>query len=309
MPGKSNRNADKNHSCSPYSAFRLILLAYLFCFFTANAVSAATEGNTRDLEMVLIPAGDFFMGTPESSSFARTERPRHKVFLDAFFMDKFEVSNEKFVHFLNSFKGNFAPASREKWIVIRDDLAAPGKEDWWPAEIVSDGVMYKPAAGFEKYPVTSVSWFAAEAYCKWRGGRLPTEAEWEKAARGGLSDKIYPWGDELPTYGIVLGNTWRNNYYAAPVERIDTYLPNGYGLYHTAGNVSEWCSDWYNDTYYQISPSSNPKGPDSGKSRVVRGGSWASDTSSTRVASRNYSQPHFLNSGVGFRCAKNADAP
>lgn len=304
MLKRLDRNVRQCRFLRRFSAFYLIFLLFLSLFCPIGAAAAGPEP-----EMALIPGGDFFMGSPESSGFTRPEWPRHKVSLDPFLMDKYEVSNEQFAAFLNAMADKKAAFTRGKWIVIRDDLAIPGKEDWWPTEIVYDSVMFKAAAGFEKYPVLSVSWFAADAYCLWRGARLPTEAEWEKAARGGLSDKSFPWGDELPTHGIVFRNPWRNNYYAAPVERINSYLPNGYGLYQMAGNVAEWCSDWYSDNYYQGSPGKNPKGPESGVTKVVRGGSWASDVTAIRVAFRNFSQPHFLNSGVGFRCAKDAGTP
>lgn len=258
----------------------------------------------------MVPEGEFFMGSQDSLNAQPQETPRHRVHIEPFLIDSLEVSNEAFAAFLNSeMKNKKDGVSREKWIVIRNDLSLSSKADWWPAEIQYDGKQYLPVAGWHDYPVLSVSWYAAEAYCAWRGGRLPTEAEWEKAARGGLTDRLYPWGNEQPTDGIVFKRTWPNNYFPAPVERIGSYLPNNYGIFHMAGNVAEWCSDWYDRDYYRKSPERNPKGPDSGQLKVVRGGSWASNETALRVAFRNHSAPAYLNSGVGFRCVKDAGKP
>ncbi|MBI5640940.1 MAG: formylglycine-generating enzyme family protein [Nitrospirae bacterium] len=247
------------------------------------------------------------MGSPDTELYPYEERPRHKVYIDAFFMDKYEVTNEQFALFLTAVKvpDNFEE-QRQNWVVIRNDLENEEKKDWWPTEIVFGDNKYSAANGFEKYPVISVSWFAADAFCKWAGKRLPTEAEWEKAARGGLLDMDYPWGNEIPTAGIIFKKSWANNLFPAPSEQVGNYHPNGYGLFDISGNVAEWCSDWFHTDYYKKSPASNPKGPENGVNKVSRGGSWASTAPSLRVAFRNYSSPDRMNSGVGFRCVKDA---
>ncbi len=270
----------------------------------ASTVAPAVDNSA----MALVPAGDFLMGSTARAVTPAEETPQHKVYVDAYYMDIHEVANEGFAAFLNavSARGDFEKL-RPRWVVVRSDLKDdPKKEEWWPTEIEYENGKYRALPGFEKYPVISVSWFAADEYCRWLGKRLPTEAEWEKAARGGLEGKDYPWGDALPTDGILFKRLWKNNYEPAPTGAVGGYHPNGYGLYDMAGNVSEWCSDWYAPDYYRSAPSKNPSGPSSGSHKVVRGGSWASAVQHLRVAFRNWSSPSYLNSGVGFRCVRNA---
>ena len=270
----------------------------------------ASEAGDAPAGMALVPAGSFLMGSPliknnPLAAYPEAETPRHKVSLGAFYIDKFEVTNKAFAAFLNaSRKEEDFGQTRKKWVVIRNDLDEQDKTGWWPTEIELDNSSYRAVPGFELYPVLSVSWYAADAYCRNAGKRLPTEAEWEKAARGGLAEMDYPWGSEIPTAGVVFRRVWRNNAYPAPVEQVGTYYANGYGIYDMAGNVSEWCADWYAPSYYEDSPTGNPKGPETGTMKVIRGGSWASDQHSLRVAFRSSSSPFNLNSGVGFRCAK-----
>ena len=220
-------------------------------------------------EMVLIPAGEFLMGSPEGGG-DDDEHPQHTVFVDAFYMDKYEVTNAQYKQFMDA-TGHRAPG-------------------YW---------------GDEKYnqpdrPVVGVSWHDAKAYCQWAGKRLPTEAEWEKAARGGLVGKKYPGGDTLfhndANYSGTGGkDTWSET---APVG---SFAPNGYGLYDMAGNVWEWCADWFGSGYYANSPAQNPVGPDSGSFRVLRGGSWLSVAYGLRAANRGDFDPSNSYYGSGFR--------
>ena len=214
-------------------------------------------------KMVLIPAGSFDMGSGESSD----EQPVHTVYVDAFYMDEYEVTNAQYWKFMS------ATGHREPRYWDDSDYNQPNQ------------------------PVVGVDWNDAVAYARWAGRRLPTEAEWEYAARGGLSGRKYPWGDPISTsqanYGSNVGK---------PVP-VGSYSANGYGLYDMAGNVYEWCSDWYDEDYYSSSPSRNPQGPSSGSTRVLRGGSWYNVTVSLRVAGRNFFNPASTNyDGLGFRC-------
>ena len=223
--------------------------------------------------MVLIPVGEFEMGSNDGKD---DEKPVHTVYLDAFYIDKYEVINEQYKKFMDA-TGHKAPG-------------------FW-----NDSKLNDP-----KQPVMAVDWDDANAYAEWAGKRLPTEAEWEKSARGGLVGKKYPLGDTLTHddanyFGTGGKARWE---YTAPVG---SFAPNGYGLYDMAGNVSEWCADWYDESYYTNSPKQNPTGPSSGKWRVLRGGSWYdSDDAILCVAYRSYDYyfPTNVYLHVGFRCVQ-----
>lgn len=271
-------------------------------------------------EMVLIPAGEFEMGTDVSEipkivnlwtpnadpqidlfEIARRETPRHTVFLDAFCMDVYEVTNEQYRQFVEA-TGHHPPKGYHsidgQWQEI---------EPW---EL--------PGFNAPNQPVVCVMWYDAVAYCEWAGKRLPTEAEWEKAARGGLVGKRYAWGNEAPdgTQGNFAGKSypWSGRdsddgyQYTAPVG---SFPPNNYGLYDMAGNLWEWCADWYDARYYERSPKENPKGPSSGEERIMRGGSWYHYMScDLRVADRSFDTvPTGSSTIVGFRCAQDVVTP
>lgn len=257
--------------------------------------------------MFLIPEGEFVMGSSERD--LKKESPEHKVYVDAFYMDKYEVTNRLFSIFLSDVKPSLAKdGERWQWIVLRSDLDMKDRAEWWPTEIVYEAEtgMYLAFEGFEKYPVISVSWHAADAYCKWAGKTLPTEAQWERAARGGLQGKSFPWGNEIPTGGLVFEKRWSSNGEPAPTEEVGNYHPNAYGLFDMAGNVWEWCSDWYSDRAYKKSKHKNPQGPKYGNSKVLRGGSWYNQAIVLRVAVRNFNNPYGTDDAVGFRCVLDA---
>ena len=249
-------------------------------------------------EMVLIPAGNFQMGSNDSQAYD-DEKPVHTVYVDAFYIDKYEVTNAQFKVFVDA---------NPQW--QKDNI--PDKyHDGYYLRYWS-GNSYPSGEG--NHPVTHVSWYAAMAYAQWAGKRLPTEAEWEKAARGGLVGNKYPWGNAIDTSqanynSMGVGTT--------PVGR---YAPNGYGLYDMAGNVSEWCLDVYDRDFYARSPRRNPLADDLTMSevirifqnvttsRVYRGGSCYGDTQNLRVANRfanhfRYTPSH-TDDGLGFRCAR-----
>jgi formylglycine-generating enzyme required for sulfatase activity len=224
-------------------------------------------------EMALIPAGKFQMGDSANEGSA-DERPIHTVELDAFYIDKYEVTNALYEEFIKA-TGHRTPT-------------------YWTNHSFNQ----------PDQPVVGVSWDDAVAYAKWAGKRLPTEAEWEKAARGGLVGKRYPWGDDISDNDANYGN---NIGITTPVGK---FPPNGYGLYDVAGNVWEWVADWYLDKYYAISPQKNPKGPDTGTRRVLRGGSWrnfpaySNPPYNLRCACRFGNAPTNTDVDLGFRCSQ-----
>jgi formylglycine-generating enzyme required for sulfatase activity len=222
--------------------------------------------------MAVVPAGEFTMGSATGDD---DERPAHQVYVAAFSMDKYQVSVGQYAKFLEA-----------------TSQAAP--PDW--------SVMNK--SRHQTRPVVNVDWADADAYCKWAGKRLPTEAEWEKAARG-TDGRVYPWGNEYPTrFHANSGNDkWSNHWVVVPVGSLEDGK-SPYGIYDMAGNVWEWVSDWYAADYYKTGPSKNPTGPPTGGYKVIRGGSWGSGPDGLRSADRETHLPSFRGFGTGFRCAK-----
>jgi len=248
-------------------------------------------------EMVLIPAGQFLMGSDKKvdRNAYLAELPQRKIYLDAYEIDKFEVTTVQFLKF-----------------VLAKDL--PPLIDWQ-----YDGGNFQET--MVNHPVMHVSWDDADAYCRWAGKRLPTEAEWEKAARGD-DGRIYPWGNQMA--GLSRSNYGRTGL-SGPVrdrpERLLLYPPiisvdkydnavSPYGLFQMSGNVAEWVADWYDPKYYASAPDRNPKGPENGTQRSFRGGGWIDSTPSVRAAQRNGTDPSTKMNWMGFRCARDVkEAP
>jgi len=241
-------------------------------------------------EMALIPAGSFIMGSAEGEP---DEHPPHEVYIDAFYMDRYPVTNAEYAEFLNIF-GNQKEGG-EKWLDT-DSLFS-----WWLCKIREKDSEFAPKNGYENHPAVKVSWYGAMAYARWKGKRLPTEAEWEKAARGGLPGRKYVFGNSLTPDQANIG--W---YFAS--RPVGSYASNGYGLYDMVAQVWEWCSDWYDPSYYQRSSLKNPQGPESGTLKVLRGGSWI-HKDSWRVSARAYDVPlsHSFCFVTGFRCVIDAE--
>jgi len=242
-------------------------------------------------EMVLIPAGEFQMGTDELEidgiHIREPETPRHRVSLDPFYIDKDEVNNAQYKRFVQA-TGHREP---QGWAEVDGEILDEFKP--WDDPKFND----------DNNPVVCVSWHDAVAYAEWAGKRLPTEAEWEKAARSVLVGEKYPWGngishDDANYEGTEGKDVWE---YTSPSG---SFPPNQDEIYDMAGNVWEWCADWYGKDYYKVSLEPNPEGPESGEYRVLRGGSFGSDTNETRVAYRNSNFPTDRRFSVGFRCVQ-----
>ncbi|MFC5997640.1 formylglycine-generating enzyme family protein [Quadrisphaera sp. GCM10027208] len=285
------------------------------------------DGVIHAIEQVTVPGGAFLMGDHHGDGIASDgERPVHRVELEAFSIDATSVTNEAFSYFVED-TGYVTEAEQFGYSAVfhlalaadPDDIVGrPPATPWWLG--VRGASWRHPEGrrsgteGREDHPVVHVSWNDAQAYCAWANRRLPTEAEWEYASRGGLEGARYPWGNDLaPPHG----NEWRCNIWqgrfpvlntqedgfltTAPVR---TYAPNGFGLWQTVGNVWEWCSDWFSPRYFENSPTVAPQGPDRGTARVMRGGSFLCHDSYCnryRNAARSSNTPDSSMANGGFR--------
>jgi formylglycine-generating enzyme required for sulfatase activity len=231
-------------------------------------------------ELILVPEGWFWMGSESGSD---NEQPIHRVWVDAFLLAARQTTNCEYEIFLNS----------------TDHEPPP----WWA----------KKQFDHPQQPVVGVSWFDAVAYCEWLGEitgrryRLPTEAEWERAARGGREGFPYPWGDgpedlKAGTGACPYGSRWKNG-----PEPVGWGAPNGYGLYDMCTNVHEWCSDWYDAGYYEVAPERNPQGSETGTRRSSRGGSWRHHVKVSRCAARSSIPPGLKYADYGFRPARDPE--
>ena len=316
------------------------------------------RADTSSNGMVWIPAGEFNMGADNEQASA-DEYPKHRVAVAGFWMDETEVTNSQFAEFIKATGYVTTAEQKPDWEEMKKSLP-PGVEKPADVLLVAAGLVFTPpnyavplnnaaqwwswipgadwmhpqgpassVSGKENEPVVQVSWFDAIAYCKWAGKRLPTEAEWEWAARGGRQNEIYPWGNENVDKGKIKANSWQGNFpnenlqldkfqRRAPVK---SFVINDFGLYDMAGNVWEWCYDWYHANYYETLSAAgkltdNPTGPSAGydqqqpytEQRVMRGGSFLcndSYCSGYRVARRMKSSPDTGLEHTGFRCVKN----
>ncbi|MDE2768307.1 MAG: formylglycine-generating enzyme family protein [Chloroflexota bacterium] len=279
--------------------------------------------------MARIRGGEYRMGTEDRSGFpADGEGPVRAVRVDTFRIDITAVTNAQFAEFIAA-SGYRTEAETFGWSYVFHMLASeeikrrtpqrPDSTPWWvpvsgatwaapegPGSVVDDRM---------DHPVIHVSWNDALAYCDWSGTRLPTEAEWEYAARGGLDQRRYPWGDKLTPKGEHRCNIWQGTFpetnssadgwiSTAPV---DAYKPNGFGLYNTSGNVWEWCADWFSPSHHLRAERRNPQGPPQGQRRVLRGGSYLCHRSYCnryRVAARSSNTPDSSAGNLGFRCVR-----
>jgi sulfatase modifying factor 1 len=280
------------------------------------------NGSTNGMR--LLRGGEFLMGRD-------VESPVHQVELSRFYIDVVCVTNKQFNEFVNAtryrtdaerfewgfvFVGHLSAAQQTKHLRWR----VQGSEWWCRVQGATWRHPEGPDSNIKKrwhYPVVQVSWNDAAAYAEWAGKRLPSEAEWEFAARGGLVQKSFPWGDDLEPGGKHMMNVWQgvfptvntkaDGYYGpAPAK---SFKPNGYGLYNMTGNVWEWCSDWFDPDYYRLSPRNDPRGPEVGDQRVMRGGSYLchhSYCNRYRTDARYSNTPDTSTTNCGFRCARTA---
>ena len=232
------------------------------------------------------------MGQPDPNisvtGYTKDEQPVHRVKVDGFFISKYEITNAQYAKFLNEYGTDVVKEG-----IYRGQLMI--KHHWWG--IYKNKNVWTPHRGYENHPVLMVSWYGAWAYCKFYGVRLPTEAEWEFAARGGNKSKRYKYsgGNHIEKIG------WFDNNSGNETHQVGRRQGNELGLYDMIGNVQEWCADWYGREYYRDSPTSNPTGLSSGRYRVLRGGSWRNLLDFCRVAGRHKGSPDHYDNSIGFR--------
>ena len=288
-------------------------IAGILLFLAISHAPSAISASLPD-DMVVIPAGEFFMGSPDDGFSFDDEQPQRKVYVSAYSIDRYEITNEHYHQFIAA-TGHPAPSHLTPNLTL------------WNHNT--------PLPGSEQHPVVNVSWKDAVAYCQWLGKRLPTEAEWEKAARG-TDGRRYPWGNDWDfaqanSASYWAGRTvefkdrkeWKAFWATGEGARLSHEqglngevltmpvgsFPDGaslYGLFDMAGNVSEWVQDWYEPYSYLNAPLSNPQGPNGQLLKVVRGGSWLKPARNLRTSDRDYGYPSDRASGIGFRCAKDA---
>ena len=281
-------------------------------------------------DMIRLDGGEFLMGTDYPHGFPEDgEGPVRRVVVDPFLIDRTTVTNRQFSEFVRE-TGYQTDAEHYGWTFVfhlfipqamAQNATRVPSTPWW---LAIKGANWRrpegPLSGISDrmdHPVVHVSWDDANAYCRWADKRLPTEAEWEFAARGGREQTIFPWGNELEPDGRHMCNVWQGNF---PVENTaddgylgtapaDSFQPNDFGLYNVCGNVWEWCADWFHPTFHVNGPRDNPTGPGSGSSRVIRGGSYLchhSYCNRYRVAARSANTPDSSTGNMGFRCVKSA---
>jgi sulfatase modifying factor 1 len=328
---------------------RRVLLVLTGLLLVAAAAFAALNVSINSppplMNEVWIPGGEFTMGDEEFAD----ARPLHTIYVDGFWMDETEVTNEQFAEFVKQTgyqtiaertprPEDFPDAPLDRLVagagVFNPAKCPPGEvcrdcASWWEYRA---GANWRHPEGpdsdvrdREKHPVVHIAWEDALAYARWAGKRLPTEAEWERAARGGVERRRYYWGDELLPDGKWMANIWQGPF---PVENsaedgytatapVKSFPPNAFGLYEMSGNVWEWCADWYRPDYYAVSPKRNPQGPESSldpdgrnePKRVQRGGSFlCSDNYCVRyrAGARGQGAPDTGLSHTGFRCVRSA---
>jgi sulfatase modifying factor 1 len=279
--------------------------------------------------MALVPGGEFLMGTDSREGYpADGEGPARKVSLHPFWIDTLAVSNAHFAKFVGAV-AYVTEAERFGWSFVFGGFLP---DDFAPTRGVADAPWWRQVHGASwrhpegpqsniadrmNHPVVHLSWNDALSYCRWAGKRLPSEAEWEYAARGGLEQQRYPWGSRLTPNGEHRMNVWQGKFPQVDTAQdgyrgtapVGEFPSNGYGLHNMTGNIWEWCADWFSATFHRQGARDNPAGPPSGERKVMRGGSYLCHRSYCfryRVAARSSNTPDSSTGNLGFRCVRDA---
>ncbi len=267
------------------------ILVFFCIVFTTNKISA----QTNDSGFIFIEGGYFKIGNNAGDD---DEKPMRKIYVSGFYISKYEVVNKAFCTFLNSVKPDA--------LLLRKYINLNGTYKNLKCRIYQKDSSYYTETGFEDYPVTFVSWYGADAYCKYVGGRLPSETEWEYAAKGG---KQIFFSYIFRKYNYAGSNTpeevaWFRKNSENQLHKTGQKKSNRANLFDMSGNVAEWCADWYSPEYYKSAPERNPQGPENGQMKVHRGGSWYNTPEMLRVTNRRASKPGTENATIGFRVVK-----
>jgi formylglycine-generating enzyme len=316
-------NKEYKGCCSPPASHGGVAMAPL-----EDAPRLAMKSPGELAPMVTLPGGTFLMGTDNPEGFPLDgEGPVRSVTLDPFSIDVYPVSNDLFERFVGE-TGYKTEAERFGWSFVFWSHIPPSRfrdlvqdtvagAEWWckvpGAKWNAPEGPGSSVASRSRHPAVHVSWNDAQAFCAWAGRSLPTEAQWEYAARGGLEQKLYPWGDKLRPNGEHRCNIWQGDFpnhdtaddgYAGTCP-VEAFPPNGFGLYSITGNAWEWCADWFDPTFHRNVGRLNPQGPPDGASRVMKGGSFLCHKSYCnryRVGARSSNTPDSSSSNTGFRC-------
>tara|TARA_Y100001960_G_C14697857_1_gene839961 strand:- start:491 stop:1390 length:900 start_codon:yes stop_codon:yes gene_type:complete len=282
----------------------LLFLFFLSCFFCSfvSAKSQVKKSLSDDSFLVFIPSGTFEIGSIKGD---RDEKPKRQIYVNSFWIDQHELTVSRFARFVIQTRHK-TTAEKNGWSWVWDSTLKKGR-GWWRKE---KGISWKNPKGISSdwkkipdQPVSQVSWFDANAYCKWAGRELPTEAQWEKAARGN-DGRTFPWGNQLDSKKANLKGKKDGFSGVSPVGS----FPKGasvFGVLDMSGNVWEWVADWYDSTHYKRIKLTNPLGPKKGKKKVIRGASWGSKLLWSRVSNRYSRNRDYRNNKIGFRCVLN----
>ncbi len=280
-----------------------IHILLIFTVLVACIISCEKEESPKpSIPFVPLEGGTFIMGcTSEQYHCDKDELHVHQVTLDDFNISRYEITNSQYCNFLNDINIHSSGIYNNTLYIAVDSSYC--QIDFIDEQWVSE-------KGREAYPVVGVTWMGAKAFCDWYGGRLPTEAEWEFAARGGTKSKEYVFSGsneigEVAWYKQNSNATGNSSFEKGKgTLPVGEKQPNELGLYDMSGNVWEWCSDWFHPSYYDVSPQNNPQGPETGKYRVLRGGGWDSQADFCRVSNRTYYPPDDCHFNIGFRICK-----